>query len=200
MTVFLIRNVLFLGIFLHSSSPASVARGIKQFLAVNCTLVLSGVASNSVEIFQTDPEKVETYEALTQNAFEEGIALLPLDTNPLFNSRPKILSLKVVDVQTFGTANSISITSETTMRIYADTVLTDQEYIDSVRFGPYWNANSDNGFAYLLELQGVFPEIFLEDGTFQIGLGFATAIENPISRAPVSTPSLAPVPVASVVS
>jgi hypothetical protein len=144
---------------------------------------------------------VATYEALTQQTFEEGIAVSPLDTNVLFNAPPKILSLNVVDVQPLNTGNSISITSETTMRIYADTVLTEQDYFDSVRFGPYWNANEDLGFAYLLELRGLFPELFLDDGTFQIGFGVATGIENPTtSRTPISTPSLAPVPFASALA
>ena len=93
------------------------------------------------------------------------------------------------------------------MRIYADTVLTEQDYFDSVRFGPYWHANSDHIFAYLFELRGLFPEMFLEEGSFQIGLGVATGIDNPTPRAPVASPtqqpvasSLAPVPFLSAVA
>lgn len=118
------------------------------------------------------------YEETTRQHFQTGIDDSPLDTNPILNGPPQILSLKLVDFRTPAT-DAVSLTFEATLRVNADTILTEQEIFDSIRFGPYWYVREDQGLQYIMDVQAIFPEMFQQQGSFQIGFGPAVIAENP---------------------
>jgi hypothetical protein len=179
-------------VYRHSPvAPTVPAQGIEQFIAVNGTLIITGVAFDSTVIFLNDPEKIAAYEALTKQTFETGIANPDPDINLMFTAPPEILSLKLVEV-TNPSTDSIAVTFQTTMRIYADAVLTEDDFLMAVKFGPYWYSDADRSFAYLFDLQTIFPAMFLEDGSFQIGFAPARAIADPTTPKPTPAPVPSP--------
>lgn len=155
-------------------------------------MLFSGVSSDSTTIFLSNSDKVLEFEEITELTFQSGMTDLPSDDhNTLFTATPEILSLKVVQV-TNDEMDTIAITFETSMRVYADTVLTGDDYFSSIRFGPYWYSDTSRNFEYLFELQGIFPKMFAADGSFQIGFSVAEAIAKPSQ--PTSPPSTTPTP------
>ena len=150
------------------------AEGIEQFIRVNGTMELSGVALNSTDIFLSDPATVEAYENLTQQTFQSAISDPSSTTISLFTRTPQIVSLVVVDVIAQST-NSMAITFATTLSVYADTFLTDLDILTYVRFGQYW-ADPNRSFAYLFDLQDIFPSLFYTEGFFQIGFDRAQVV------------------------
>jgi hypothetical protein len=168
--------------------------GIEQFIILNATIQFTGVDSDSVTIFMSEPQKIAAFEALTQQTFEAGIA----DTEPGHNSMltvpPEILALKVMKV-TSPETDQIAVTFQTTMRLYAETILTDQNFLVNIKFGPYFYSNPDRSFAYVVTIQSVYPNLFVVDEVyFQIDFGVAKSIDGSdlLSTTLTAAPSVAP--------
>lgn len=173
------------------AAPAAEFQGVEQLIAVNATLVMTGVVSNSAEIFSSDPTTVSDFENITQQSFEEGIANPPANTNTIFTLPPEILSLVVVDVNT-TTDGNLEVTFETTMRAFADTVLTEENFLLDVKFGRYWSGDAGRSFDYLVDLQTIFPTMFDQDGSFQIFFDIAKSIEEPSVPGTTVAPTASP--------
>jgi hypothetical protein len=160
---------------------------------VNSTMTLLPVEAGSASVFLANNTAVLTYAGLTRRMFAAGIAAHP-DTNPLFTANPVILSLKVVKaVNGFESGYpTMGVTFNTKLRVFANTVLTDANYVVDIKWGPYF---LDQFGPFLTELAGAVPSVFDMVGA----LGMSFSVPRPISdpsvptRAPVRTPTRAPV-------
>jgi hypothetical protein len=153
------------------------AEGVEQFIRVNGTMQLTGVALNSTEIFLSDAADIEAYEALTQGTFQGGITDALSNTSAPFTTIPEIISLRLVEAQRLSEDEMVVI-FETTMSVFAPRFLAEQDFYREIRFGHYW-ADPNRSFAYLFDLRTIFPALFSEDGTFQISFGIGQVVQNP---------------------
>jgi hypothetical protein len=172
--------------------------GIEQYIIVNGTLEFSGVASDSSELFMSDPESVAVFEALTLATFVAGIADPNSDHNSILTTEPQVLGVQVVKV-TNPSVSSLAVTFQTTMRLYSLVVLSDYNFLVNVKFGPYFTADPDRTFAYMVEIGSLFPTLFVEEESYlQIDFGVAKSIPEPLpslTSPPTSKPSATPAPV-----
>jgi len=153
--------------------------GIEQFIVVNATMNFDGAAADSAITFWSDPEAVTAFESLTKQVFEAGIADPNSNHNTILNKDPELLAVNVVKVINPST-DSIVITFQTTMRLFSDIVLDDQNFLVNLKFGPYWYANPDLTFAYVSSVDIIYPTLFAEEEVYlQIEFGVAESIQDP---------------------
>jgi hypothetical protein len=166
--------------------------GIEQYIIINGTIEFSGVGADSSEIFMSDPASVAAFEGLTLETFAAGIADPNSDQNSILTVDPQVLGVQVVKVAN-PSVDSLAVTFQTTMRLYSYIVLTDQNFLVNVKFGPYFSADPDRSFAYVLDVASVYPTLFVEQEIyFQIDFGTAKSIPDPIptlTTPPTSSPT-----------
>lgn len=177
--------LLFLAAF---AAPCSAV--VEQFVRFNATMDLSPVAPGSAATFINDPVAVASFETLTKTVFEDLVQSRP-DLNPLFVSTPDILTIKAHKAN--GRSGGLAVTFETSVKVFSESGLTDQNFLVDIKFAPYWYSGTLRILDYMSDLADQSPVVFGSVSGFQIDFGTPRTFTPGATATPVATPTVPPV-------